>query len=236
MEEANGYAFTNAISTFDEARPFSSFIQQSHAQTVIIIYANNSWGDTQRKIYGEMAAKQGVKIVQELPSVSFDQNEWRTFIPSIRRSNPDLLLLLLNKNDLELFLKRASEVQLHTALFASKNAYDAFRSSGQKELYEDLCFTYPYERLLSQEDFAKKYQKKFGEAPRIYADNTYDALFLLSQAYALKISSHHSFRDALMQTKYLGLVGHYEFSPLRSFQLGTSSLLCVEDHQLKLKP
>ena len=233
-DQANGFAFINAVSTYEEAGPYKDFLEAKDLKSVVIIYANNSWGETQRSVYKEIISNSGIKVIGEYSSVSFDQNEWQNLLPQIRSKKPGSILLLLNKNDLDIFLKRSRELDFKPKVFASKNAFDALRTTRNIELYEGLCFTYPYEQLSAHEEFANSYSKRFGEKPRIYADNTYDALFILARAHQISVAEKVTLKDALTMTEYSGLVGKYRYSEKSSFSLGKASLMCVKEGKARL--
>ena len=234
LNESDGFAFTNAVSTYEEAAPFSRFIRAKTNQSIVTVYANNSWGETQRKVYQKIAKDAGLKILGEYSSVAFDQNEWRNVLPTIKSKNPSFVLLLLNKNDLQIFLKRASELSFTPEIFASKNALDAFSATDNKSLYHGLCFTYPFEQLQRNNDFLSAYYQSFEEKPRIYADNSYDALFILSRAQEIADLRDISLREALQDVEIVGLVGSYRYSNEHSFSLGRASLMCVDKDEAKL--
>lgn len=235
MQEAGQFGFINAISVEQEALPFERFLRNGAYQNLVIVHANNSWGETQLKAYRELAAKTGINVLQELKPATYDENEWRELVPRVRHLAPAAVLLLLNKNDIILFLKRASEIGFRPAWFGSKNTYDAVRLSAARELFENVCFTYPYQKLLEEKDFIRIYSARFGEEPRIYADNTYDALFLIHQAYIKSRDEDIDLPTALRRTEYDGLAGHYRFRPDTSFSTGQASLVCVREGKFVLE-
>jgi len=234
LSQSDGYGFINSMTTAEEAAAFATFLNGRNLKEMVIVFANNSWGETQLKVYKELAGKAGVQVVDEMRSSSYDANEWSTFITRIKQSHADLVLLLLNRNDLEVFLRRAKEVGLNSALFASKNLQDALNSTSSKALYEGVCFTYPMEQLASETEFRAHYKRAYGEDPRIYADNSYDALFIVAKAAALAKKEGISLKDALHDVHHDGLVGHYSFSDERSFTTGRSSLVCVQGGEARL--
>lgn len=233
LTSSKGFAFINAISVKSESEPFRRFLTKVPHSKIAIVYANNSWGDTQLKIYKKIAEDLGASIVDEFKPSSFDENEWRILIPRIKEKNPSLVVLLLNKNDILVFLQRAKELGMTSKFFTSKNGFDAFRISKNKGLFNGTCFTYPLERFKRETEFTNRYAEKFGEEPRIYADNTYDALCILSAAKDISKQKEIPFQDALKQVKYTGLVGNYSYNGDNSFSLGSSSLVCVENEALK---
>ena len=223
----SGYFFINSFSAVAEAEPFRAFLKTGTNKSLSILYTNNAWGESQKVAYEKIAAEQGVQVRALHSSVSFDENDWRQIIPALKAAQPELLVLLLNKSDLEIFLRRANEVGLKTRYFASKNAFDALRLSKFKDLYEGLCFTYPYEQLRGQAEFVSEYKRLYGEEPRVYADSSYDALFILAEAFRKSKAEKISLKDALQKTSFTGLVGQYTFSPDTSFSRGAATLMCV---------
>lgn len=234
LKSTDGFAFVNAIRTADEAAPFRDFLGKVRSQTLAIVYANNSWGETQRRVYGDIARASGLQIVEEIKPATYDENEWRDLLPRIKQKKADVVLLLLNKNDLKVFLRRAQEVSLQGRFFASKNAFDAFHSESSKNMFEKLCFTYPLARVQREREFSDRYKARYGEQPRIYADNSYDALFIIEKAWRLSRERNVSLKDAMPAVVHSGVVGHYEYDANRSFSLGDSSLVCVAEGKLDI--
>lgn len=236
LSPLNGYGFfINAITAADEAAVFNDFLAKRKANKMAVVFANNSWGETQLKAYKDIATKHGVAVVYEGRSSSYDTNEWNTFVSRIKQKKVDIVVLLLNKNDLEVFLRRAGELGLKSSFFASKNLFDALRSSTSKETFNGTCFTYPLDRLEKEVDFRSRYRSAFGEDARIYADNTYDALFIIARAAEDSKKRGIALQDALRSVKYDGVVGRYEFSEAKSFSTGNSSLVCVHNGEARLE-
>lgn len=227
-----GFAFANGISVVEEARPFERFISEHKPETFAVIYANNAWGETQKREYERIASRYSLKKVLSEPSVGYEENEWRGLLPRLKSANADLILMLLNKNDLTKLLRRMREQRVSGRLFASKNAFDALQDLTDRTLFENLCFTYPLERLQRNADFERRYFGEFGESPRIYADNTYDALFLVASAASTAREKGIPLSAALRTSSYKGLVGSYAFRESNSFSQGSSSLVCVREGAL----
>ena len=235
LEGAKGFGFINAVTASEEASAFRRFVKDGGFKRLVIVFANNSWGETQAAIYRSIAVAQGVEISDEIRSSTYDANEWGLLASRIKQRGPDLVLLLLNRSDLEMFLRKSNELELKAAFFASKNLYDAFRVSRNASVFERVCFTYPLEQLQSEREFRRKYEDKFGEEPRIYADTSYDALFILVKGVLLSRRENRPLRDALRRIEHDGLAGHYKYSQTFSFSLGSSSLVCVKDGNIALK-
>ena len=235
LPEAGGFGFSNTVAATQEALPFETFLASHHFSNGTIVFTNNSWGETQLAVYRSIMAKLGVTVLDELRSTTYDANEWDAFVVKIKQRKADLVVLLLNKNDLEVFLRKAGDLGLKTSFFASKNAYDALRNTPSKHLFNGVCFTYPLEQLGRESDFRARYKNKFGEDARIYADNTYDALFIAVKGVEEARKRNIGLRDALRDVEYSGIVGSYKYAEGKSFSAGTSSLVCVRDGEVRLQ-
>lgn len=232
LKDAAGYGFVNFMSTRKLVEPFSAFLSNMHPRNVVIVYTNNSFGEAQLAAYREILDAHKVQILDVIPSVTQDENDWSPVLPKVKQWNPSLILLLLNKSDIEMFLRRATELQLSAQIFASHNAFDAYRLSQTKNLFNGLCLPYPYQQLRSDPHFFQAYHEKFGEEPLISADYSYDAVRLVHSAFQNAAREHLSLRTALEKASIRGVAGVYRFDPLTSFSVGQSSLLCIHDGEV----
>ena len=235
LSQSDGFGFLNAVTAESEAIPFAKYLNNHSVKTVAIVFVNNSWGETQLKAYSAIALKHGVNVLDKIRSVSYDANEWNTLITKLKQKKPDLVLLLLNKSDLEIFLQKASILGLKANFFASVNFFYTLANSSSKNFFNGVCFSYPLEQFQRQSDFRKRYRARYGEEPRIRADSSYDGLFILVKAVQDARLHGTSVKDALQLVKYDGLVGHYEFNEAKSFTAGTSSLACVRDGEARVE-
>lgn len=231
LSEGLGFAFNNAMTCKEEAKPFESFLLSKKPKDLVIVYANNSWGETQFRIYKQIAESQKIQILDSISTSAIDENELGVMVAKIKAKAPQIVLLLLNKADLDVFLRRASELKLKSEIFASKNLYDAFRMSQMKAIYEHTCFTYPLEQIQREAEFLKMYKSSYNEEPKIYADYSYDALFLLIEAIRSARSQKIGLEQALQHISYTGIVGNYIFNESSSLSLGKASLVCIENQK-----
>ncbi len=229
LSSSNGYGFTNGFLASEEVKPFERFLKKTTTKKAVIVYANNSWGEIQRAAYRSALQAEKVEIADELKPSSYDQNEWGSMIPRVRSKNADLILLLINRNDLEVFLRKAREQGLESRYFASSNGYDALKLATDKNLFEGICFSYPLQQLGKAKSFSENYKRLYGEPPRIYADATYDSVKLLVEAAKRAKSKGISMKTALETTSFHGIVGEYTFSHSNSFCIQQDSLVCVKN-------
>lgn len=229
LEQSEGYGFTNNISMKGEAQPFKDFLSKRNIQTIALVYTPNPWGETQRDTYKKIAEELSKEIVEEIHPTTIDSNDWDSIVLNIKKRQPDAVLLLLNQSDIELMLQRMKALAISSAVFTSPNGYKAFKKSKEKGLYENVCWTYPLKRLQSHKGFGEVYRTKYNEEPSMYSDFSYDALYLIYEAWKKAQKEGSVLTDALKKTTYKGIVGTYQYSPEASFSTGESSLSCVKN-------
>ena len=236
VQEAKGYGFANFATIDDLAKPFASFLDKNAGKSLYVLYANNSWGESQMQAYKKIAAEKHATIIGVQATSSYEDNEWKGFIAKIKSASPDILVLLLNRVDIENILRRASEVKFAPKIFGCPNMFDAFRLSKNSELYNGACLSYPVTQLKTNREFSEEYQKRFGEPPRITADSSFDAVGILADAFLVSKTKDIPLKEALEQmTEYQGVIGQYRFSPTKSLSLGGANFVCIRDKALHVE-
>jgi branched-chain amino acid transport system substrate-binding protein len=229
LKKSQGFAFSTATSVNEHARVFRDYLEQKPAKSALIFYTSNSWGEAQRVAYARVLQDKGVKILREIPSVDFDVNDWRALLPREKMEGADLWILLLNKSDLDIVIRRAREISVGAALYASYHFGDTWRLAGGRKLFDEVCFSYPDEQISSEKEFLDSYVIRYGIPPRVFADSTYDALFLLHSAFKESLAKKVPLKVALTESHFTGVAGHYRFDEKTSFSTGRASLMCVKD-------
>ncbi len=226
LGKSSGFGFSTAVKVTEHARVFGEYLKKYPAKSVVLFFTSNSWGHAQRDAYKKVLSEQKVVLADEIESTNFDLNDWMALLPRVKALNSDLWLLLLNKADVDTIIRRASEFHGSARLFASYHLADLLRNKKDLQLFDNVCFPYPGEQLQSETEFAGKFREKYHEAPKVFADNSYDTLFLLHRAFAMSQSNGLSLQDSLHAIKLRGVVGEYQFRESESFSIGKASLMC----------
>jgi ABC-type branched-subunit amino acid transport system substrate-binding protein len=235
LSQSKGYTFALGPTITTEAKAFEKYLDQNAIDNIAILYANNSWGEAQRRVYREIIDQQRLNVLAEIESATYDSNDWRVFASKLKALNAQLVLLLLNKGDLEVFLKRAEEINYKPKVYASKNMHDAFKATPSKGLYDKACFPYPLEQLAQNSSFLKSYRDRYSEGPQIYADSAYDAVFLAVRAIQLARKNNLPLVEAMKRIQFSGVVGGYRYSDMLSLSSGKASLVCINNGQLQIQ-
>jgi branched-chain amino acid transport system substrate-binding protein len=231
---SNGYFFCNAITMAADTKPFLRFLETHSPKTAVVIHVPSTWGKAQQKAYNLILKSKGIEILETIETLAQDNNEWPALVTKLVALRPELILLMLNKNDIDLILRKAVDQNFRPQFFGSKNTYDAWRLTRTPAGYENLCFTYPYAQLHKAAEFVRKFKAKYGEEPRIFADVSYDGLGILRSAILEARASTRPVKDVLQSKEFQGMVGTYRFSPDSSFAISQSSLLCVHNQELQV--
>lgn len=231
---SNGYFFNNSISIYEDVKPFIQWLEKNPAKSAVLIHLPSSWGRVQQRVYSEHLAAKQIPILETIETVAHDNNDWGSIITRVAAHKPDIVLLLLNKNDINLFLRKSSEQAFKTRFFGSKNTYDAWRLNQSVNYYEGVCLTYPLKQLHANAKFVEAFKSEFKDEPRIFADTSYDSVRILTEAVEAARETGLSLKDTLKSSKYQGLVGSYDFAQERSFAISVSSLICIEGGRIKL--
>jgi len=229
LSQSQGFAYSTAISVSEHARIFNHYLAQKPAESAIVFYTNNSWGEAQKVAYTKVLQENSFKILNQIPSVNFDINDWRALLPREKKLAADVWLLLLNKSDLDIVIRRARELGVDSRLYASYHFGDTLRLTTQKRLLDQVCFSYPDEQLASEKEFVNSFLGRYGIPPRVFADSSYDALFLLHRALQQSLAQGTSLKEAMDKVTFSGVAGNYQYTAEATFSTGSVSLRCVKE-------
>lgn len=229
LKASDGYAFTNGRSAANAVLPFEKYAKREGVKRLVLLATNNAWGQVQLRAYKAKAADLHLQVLSSIETLLPDENDWQSVVVRIKKSEPDAVLLLLNQKDIELFLRRSKELDLKSKLFAAETAAETLRATGNPERLENLCLSYPLGDLPHQQDFARRFRKKYGEDPRSTAPLAYDSLKILHQAFEQSIKTGISLREAILSTKYDGIGGRQVYEQNKSFSVGGFSLVCIRN-------
>ena len=233
--EAGGRLFSNSFAVAGIASPFSTFVRMRKAVRAAFIRTDTVWSHAHKAALMPVLQENGIALHADIVTPTVSNNDFRGILPRLKSSKVDLVLMLLSRDDSENLLRRAREIRYAPQYFAAAHTYDSLVRTRNIGLYEGLCLVYPYLQLRRQAHFFEAYKAKYKEEPRIYADTSYDALFIMVEAQARSVQTGAKLPDVLRQMSYRGVAGQYVFSPDKSLSAGDNDLLCIEDGLVVVK-
>jgi len=198
LDASDGYAAVYYPTVSDELAPFRAYLDRQSPKRIAILTANTPWGAFQRQESLKIAAERKIEVTEDLTTPVPDNNDWATIVAKLKTNQPDMVVIWLCLNDVNLFMRKAAELHYRPTVFSSMMAYDAFQKMPSKNDLEGICFTYPYDQLRSRKNFFEAFVKKYGTEPRIYSDTSYDGLTQASNAYLKSVDSKSNVRETLI--------------------------------------
>lgn len=227
--EAGGNLFSNSFTIKSVAAPLSVYLENKNLKNAAFVRTATVWAEAHKASMLPVLEQHQVALFADILTPEVSNNDFREVLPRLKAGKVDLVILLLSRDDSESFLRRASEIQYHPGLFAAAHTYDALNRTKNIGLYEGLCLAYPYRQLRANSYFFQQFKRSYGEEPRIYADTSYDAAFIIARAIQSTRQTGQSLPSALKATRYSGVAGEYAYSPNESLSTGRNDLLCVKN-------
>jgi len=177
-------------------------------------------------LYGKGVQKALVEGLQEggwrgevVAAVTYDEakKDYRTELGQIKDSNPDVVLIVSYADDGIMVFKQALEMGLDSiAWLGCDGNYGSglFKEPKSAEFMEKaiVAGTRTVGFGSTYEQFVADYTEMFGEAPEIYCDTTYDAVW--SAAKAIEAAGKYdgtAIRDAMAKLSFEGASGPISF-------------------------
>jgi len=165
-------------------------------------------------------------------TVHYDETkkDYRTELGQIKDSNPDAVLIVSYCDDGIIVFKQALEMGLdNIAWLGCDGNYGSglFKEPKSAEFMEKaiVCGTRTVGFGSKYEQFVAKYTEKFGGAPEIYCDTSYDAVWAIAKAIeAAGTYDGPAIRDALAELSFEGASGPISFDEIGDRASGSFEL------------
>ena len=177
-------------------------------------------------LYGKGVQKALVEGLEEggwrgevVTAVTYDEatKDYRTELGQIKDSNPDVVLIVSYADDGIMVFKQALEMGLDSiAWLGCDGNYGSglFKEPKSAEFMEKaiVAGTRTVGFGSTYEQFVADYTEMFGEAPEIYCDTSYDAVWAAAKAIeAAGVYDGEAIRDALTELSFEGASGPISF-------------------------
>ncbi len=190
----------------------------------------------QDNLYGKGVEEALIEGLQEagwqgehVVSIHYDEakKDYRTELQQIKGSNPDAVLIVSYCDDGIIVFKQALEMGLdNIAWLGCDGNYGSglFKEPKSAEFMEKaiVAGTRTVGSGSAYEQFVTKYTEKFGEAPEIYCDTTYDAVWTAVKAIEKAgVYDGEAIRAALTGLEFEGVTGPIAFDEVGDRTSGT---------------
>lgn len=217
LSEAGDYVFRIYPSSELGARFVAEeAVKRFDPDRVAILYANNPFGQTSKKIYEGVAKEKGIEVVA-VESFSEGDQDFRTQLTKIKNASPDLILCSTYWVEGAKILVQMIELGLKIPIIGE----DGWRGPiakivGEKGLnllyFADIAFGAEFQSNQVMQDFVKKYQMKYGDKATTHAAAGYDALRIAKEAIEKVGYDSESIKNFLYQMDYTGALGNIKYN------------------------
>lgn len=191
------------------------------------------------KAFSDKAKELGIEIVAE-ESYGANDTDFKAQLTSIRKENPDILLLPDYYEKLTLIMPQAREVGIEST-FIGPDGWAGFLQALDKSSYEDVNNSYYNDHFAIDStedtvaDFVKNYRDEYKEDPISPSALGYDSVYLAKQAIEeAKTTDHKEVTKALKNIDFEGVTGSFKFdennNPIKS-----STMIKIEDGKYKFE-
>lgn len=216
ITDAGEFIFRNCPSDDYEGKEAAKFVfNKLKKQKAAILYINNDYGAALEKVFKLEYEKLGGKIVG---SESFVQNEtdFRSRLIKIQAALPQVVYIIALNESIQI-ARQMEELKIDAQILGSimMNNQDVISKTrgaldGAIVAGWQFSLANPDEKA---EKFISKFRSKYGNEPDVFAAQSYDAVYLLSQAIEQVPSpfSTTELQKQLLNVKLDGVTGYTQF-------------------------
>lgn len=187
----------------------------TNANKYAILYMNNPFGQTAKKIYEDTINNLGGKIVA-VESFSDGDQDFRTQISKIKKENPEALLCSAYWAEGSRILVQMQELKINIPVFGEDGwrgpIADIVGENGLKMLYfADIAFGPDYKNDNIMQSFIRAFENKYKKKASTYAATGYDAVYLAKKAIEEGGYESDKIKDVLYKIDFNGALGKLKY-------------------------
>jgi branched-chain amino acid transport system substrate-binding protein len=202
---------------------------------VAVVDDRTPYGQGLADVFENVARDKGLDLIGR----EFTTNkatDFNAILTKIRASKPDLVMFAGMDSTSAPFARQMRELGLKVPLLSGDGSCDPgfIRIAGDASdsLTCSMAGT-AMEKMAKGEDFARRYQSKFGGPPQQYSPYSYDAVYAIVDAIKRAGRPERAaVVEAMHATNFEGLTGHIEFDEHGDLKRGTITMYNVHDGKL----
>jgi len=156
-------------------------IAAQNLKTISIIHDQDPFGAMMGALFNDQARQNGLSIVGK-EEVKTELTDFRTFIARIKAQKPEAVFAsFVSPDHKAIFFKQAKELGLKARFFASADTENPALLESFAAALEGVNYTFP-RGAKDSEEFARKYEERFGVKPPVSSSHAFDAVKVLVAA------------------------------------------------------
>jgi len=192
-------------------------IDNMGVKTMAIIAVNDDWGRGTAEEFTKTFTEYGGKV---LATEYFEHGEvdYYPFLTKIKALKADTVFIIAETQDGSMLVKQYRELGIESEITAVGSLATGTFMDLAGSAADGIYVTAPYVYTAvtpGNERFVEKYRKRANEDPGKYSLAGYDVINIIAEAIGRAGSTDAAkIRDALENTDYVGVVGHYQFDEM----------------------
>ena len=225
ITQAGDYIFRNVPSDAFQGKFAAEFIYSTLGKKKVAVgYANEEYGAGLKDVFIARFKELGGTILAAEANER-GATDMRTQLTKMKQANPEAIYYSGLPQDVGYFLKNARELGINTTTISAEAADDKQMITIAGEAANGLIYTVP--RQFADQQFIAAYKARFGKEPLLYANNYYDATYLLTNAAKICNSDPTCIKNELYKVKdYPGASG--------TITIDSNGDLATAEYQLKI--
>lgn len=206
----SSYMFFGANKNAGKEKPVTAWLKENGKKRVAMILDSSSWGESHLAPFKNAVEAAGGEIVltERIP-FGAEVDTMPTVLAKIVGAKADVILTTGYEDGLTIFMQKVQQLGINMPVIMASDIPPALVKRGTVSLRpEDEFYIVT---VKPAEEFAKKFEAKYGEAPGNYADRAYDGLMLLVDAIQKKDADESLDNYLYQTTNYKGFATTYDF-------------------------
>jgi len=204
---------TPTSTTFDTT--LAQYAIQKGWKSIALITNNGAYGKGEHDAFLKELTRLGGKATSD-QVVTPDQKDFSAALTTIRQTHPQALFIGAEEVESGLIAKQARDLGITaTIIGAAPTSSPVFIQTAGAAAAEGAVTSTPYlgnDISAATKKFAAAYQATFGEVAEVHGAKAYDgAQILLAALKKTNGAGGRALADAIRSTKYVGLLGTYNF-------------------------
>ncbi|HET9551676.1 MAG TPA: ABC transporter substrate-binding protein [Anaeromyxobacteraceae bacterium] len=182
-------------------------------KTVAFIYESTDFGSSLSKVGKAYAAKKGLTVVAD-EAYQAGSPDYRSTLTKIKEKNPDLVFMVSYVADAILLMRQSRELGLKPQAFLGGGAgFDTEQFEKERDISTNVFSVTQWtsDSNKQSEEFARRYQAKYGKRPTYHAACTYTAAMVAADAAVKGGGDREKVRQALVGGSWTSLLGEVKF-------------------------
>lgn len=229
--QGGDYFFRTVPADDQQAEILAEYVIKSGLKKIALVYTNNSWGKPLAEGFKEKFITSGGEVLVE-EGIQENSNDFRTILSKIKQIDGlEAIVSPTYPKEGGVLVRQAKELGLTLKLFGGDNwGSPEFREIAGNAA-EGVVYTAPAQRTsTAYDDFANKYEQKYGEAPDVFGAYSYDAFMAIAKAVqqAQSVESE-KIRQALLNITFEGVSGKIKFKKNGDLDSEAYAVMTIKD-------